>query len=132
VLTRLFFKFFPKKKNDVPTTNLKRLVDVFDTIKDPTLKLKRLSVKRGAERTVALSLSHGEQVDWSKVRSSQACDPSEMMNFFAEVKKYSLKLVEMILPVPTSSSTDPSSSAPPTPDSAPSEVSSTSACLFFR
>jgi hypothetical protein len=55
-----------------------------------------------------------------------------MMNFFAEVKKYSLKLVEMILLVLTSSSTDPSSSAPPARDSAPSEVSSTSACLFFR
>jgi hypothetical protein len=63
----LFFKFFPKKKSDVPTTNLKRLVDVFDTIEDPTLLLKRLSVKRGTEGTVALSLSHGEQVDWAKV-----------------------------------------------------------------
>jgi hypothetical protein len=50
VLTRLFFEFFPKKKkSDVPTTNLKRLVDVFDTIEDPTLQLKRLSVKRGAK-----------------------------------------------------------------------------------
>jgi hypothetical protein len=46
VLTRLFFKFFPKKKSDVPTTNLKRLFDAFDTIVDPTLQLKRLPVKK--------------------------------------------------------------------------------------
>jgi hypothetical protein len=76
VLTRLLFEFFPKKKDDVATTNLKRLVDAFDTIKDPTLQLKRLSVKRGAEGMVAVSLSHGEQVDWSKVSSSQDFDPS--------------------------------------------------------
>jgi hypothetical protein len=63
----LFFEFYLKKKSDVPTTNLKRLVDVFDTIEDPMLQLKRLSVKRGTRGTVALSLSHGEQVDWAKV-----------------------------------------------------------------
>jgi hypothetical protein len=49
VLMRLFFDFFLKKKSDVPTTNLKRLVDAFDTIEDPTLQLKRLSVKRGVK-----------------------------------------------------------------------------------
>jgi hypothetical protein len=59
VLTRLFFEFFSKKKNAVPTTNLKRLVDAFDTTEDPTLQLKRLSVKSGAKGMVALSLSHG-------------------------------------------------------------------------
>jgi hypothetical protein len=37
MLTRLFFEFYPKKKNDVLTTILKRLVDAFDTTKDPTL-----------------------------------------------------------------------------------------------
>jgi hypothetical protein len=123
MLTRFFFEFYLKKKNDVLTTILKRLVDAFDTTKDPMLQLKRLSVKRGAEGTVALSLSHGEQVDWSKVSSSQACDPSEMKKFFAEAKKYSQKLVELILPVSTSSSDAPSSSAPPAPDSTSSEVS---------
>jgi hypothetical protein len=123
VLTRLFFEFFPKKKNDVPTTNLKRLVDAFDTIEDPTLQMKRLLVKRGAEGTVALSLSHGEQVDWSKVSSSQASDPSEMKIFFAKAKKYSQKIFELILPMSTPSSAAPSSSAPPAPGSTPSEVS---------
>jgi hypothetical protein len=37
----LFFEFFLKKKNDAPTTNLKRLVGAFDTIEDPMLQLKR-------------------------------------------------------------------------------------------
>jgi hypothetical protein len=80
VLTRLFFEFFPKKKNDMPA---ERLVDAFDTLEDPTLQLKRSSVNRGAEATVALSLSHGKKVDWSKVSSSQACVPSEIKKFFA-------------------------------------------------
>jgi hypothetical protein len=93
VLMRLFFEFFPKKKDDMPTTNLKRLVKAFDTIKDPMLQLKRLSVKRGAEGTMALSLSHGEQVDWAKVSSSQDCNPSEMKKFFVEAKKYSQRIV---------------------------------------
>jgi hypothetical protein len=123
MLTRLFFEFFPKKKNDVPTMNLKWLVDAFDTTEGPTIQLKRLSVKRGAEGTVALSLSHVKQVDWSKLSSSQACDLSEMKKFFSEAKKYSQKLVKLILPVPTPSSAAPSSSAHPTPDSTPSEVS---------
>jgi hypothetical protein len=51
------------KKNDVLAENLKRLVDSFNTLKDPVLQLKRLSMKREVEGMVALSLSHGEQVD---------------------------------------------------------------------
>jgi hypothetical protein len=98
VLTHLFFEFFLQKKDDMPTTNLKRLVDAFDTIKDPTLQLKWLSVKRGAKGTMALSLSHGEQVDYAKVSSSQDCNPSEMKKFFIEAKKYSQRIVEFILP----------------------------------
>jgi hypothetical protein len=121
VLTHLFFEFFPQKKDDVPTTNLKRLVDAFDTIKDPTLQLKWLSVKRGAKGTMALSLSHGEQVDCAKVSSSQDCNPSEMKKFFIEAKKYSERIVEFILPEPSSAA--PTSDAPPPPKSAPSEVS---------
>jgi hypothetical protein len=123
VLMHLFLEFFPKKKSDIPTTNLKRLVGAFDTIEDLTLQFKRLSVKRGAKGAVALSLSHGEQVDWLKVSSSQACDPSKMKKFFADAKKYSQKLVELILPVPMPSSAAPSSGVPPVPDSTPSEVS---------
>jgi hypothetical protein len=119
----LFFEFFPKKKNDMPAGNLRKLVEAFDTLEDPTLQLKRSSVKRGTQETIALTLSHGEEVDWAKVSSSHARGPSEMRGFFAEAKKYSQNLVELILPVPTHSTAAPSSSAPPGTDPAPTEVS---------
>jgi hypothetical protein len=76
--------FFPKKKNDMPVGNLRKLVETFDTLEDPTLQLKRSSMKRGAEATMALTLSHGEEVDWSKVSSSHALGPAEMKEYFAE------------------------------------------------
>jgi hypothetical protein len=69
--------------------NLRKLVEVFDTLKDPTLQVKWSSVKRGAETTIALMLSHGEEVDWSKVSLSHDLGPSDMKGFFAEAKKYS-------------------------------------------
>jgi hypothetical protein len=62
VLPRLFVKLFPKKKKDMPTGNLRKLVEAFDTLEDPTLQLKLSSVRRGAEGTVALALSHGKVV----------------------------------------------------------------------
>jgi hypothetical protein len=122
-LTWLFFEFFLKKKGDPQITNLKRLVDAFDTVEDPTLQLKRLSVKRGAEGTMALLLSHGRQVDWAKVSSLESCSPSELKKFFVEAKKYSKKIVDFILPALTLSSTTPISDAPPPPAAAPSEES---------
>jgi hypothetical protein len=130
MLTCLFFEFFPKKKNDAPTTNLKRLFGAFDTIEALTLQLKRLLGKRGAKGTVALSLSHGEQVDWSKLSSSQACNPSKMKKFFAEMKEYSQNLVELILSVMILFSVAPSSSASPAPDSHPPRCRRLLACLF--
>jgi hypothetical protein len=42
VLTRLFAKLF--KKKEIPSGNLRWLVDAFDTLEDPTLALKRSSV----------------------------------------------------------------------------------------
>jgi hypothetical protein len=45
-----------------------------------------------------------------------------MKKFFSEAKKYSQKLVELILPVPMPSTAAPSSSAPPATDPASSEV----------
>jgi hypothetical protein len=53
----LFNEFFPKKKEDMPTDNLKRLVKAFETPKDLTLMLKRSLVKRGAKATIALTMS---------------------------------------------------------------------------
>jgi hypothetical protein len=107
----------------ISSGNLRRLVDAFDTLKDPTLALKRSSVRRDAEATVALAMSHGENVDWEKVSSPHALGPLEMKEFFSEAKKYSPNLVSLILHVPSSSTAAPSSSAPPAPDSTPSEVS---------
>jgi hypothetical protein len=79
-------------------------------------------VKRGVEATVALALSHGENVDWERVSSSHTQRPEEMKEFFLEAKKYAFNLVSLILPAPTPSTVAPLSSAPPATDSAPSEV----------
>jgi hypothetical protein len=54
---------FPKKKKEMPTGNLRKLIDAFDFLKDPTLQLKLSSVKRGVEGAVALALYHGKDVD---------------------------------------------------------------------
>jgi hypothetical protein len=71
VLTRFFIGLWPKKKADMPATDLKKLTSIFDTAKDPILSMKSRSVKRGAEGAIALAYSHGEEVDWEKVSSSR-------------------------------------------------------------
>jgi hypothetical protein len=63
VLIRLFVGFWPKKKDEMPSDNLQKLVAAFDTIKDPVHSIKRMSVKRGVEGAIALTQSHGEEVD---------------------------------------------------------------------
>jgi hypothetical protein len=98
------------------------LVEALDTLEDPTLMLKRSSVRRGAEAMVTLAMLHGEEVNWEKVSSSYARGPAEMKEFFAEAKKYSPNLVSLILPAPMPSTAAPSSSIPPATDPAPSEV----------
>jgi hypothetical protein len=128
-MMRLFFEFFPKNKKDMPTGNLRKLVEAFNTLEDPTLQLKRSLVKRRAEATIALTMLHGEEVDWVKVSSSHARGPSEMKEFFVEAKKYLQNLVSLILPVPMPSTTAPSLSAPPKSDPAPTEVAYISAFL---
>jgi hypothetical protein len=45
VLTRFFVGLWPKKKADMPATNLKKLASVFDTAEDPILSMKSRSVK---------------------------------------------------------------------------------------
>jgi hypothetical protein len=72
VLTRLFVDLFPKKKKEMPLENLRQPVEAFDTLEDPTLTLKRSSVRRGAEAMMALAMSRGEKVDWEKVSLSHA------------------------------------------------------------
>jgi hypothetical protein len=105
---------------------LGKLVEAFDTPRDPTISLKRSSTRRGAEATIALTMLHGENVDCANVSSSISQDESdkalEMKNFFTEAKKYSQNLVSLILPVPGTLSTAPSWSAPPEAETTPSEV----------
>jgi hypothetical protein len=72
---------FPKKKKEMPTGNLRKLVEAFDTLEDPSLHLKLSFVKRGVEGIVALALSHGEDVDWEKLSSSHARRLEEMKDF---------------------------------------------------
>jgi hypothetical protein len=85
VLMRLLGYFFPRKKKEMPRV-LAKLVEAFDTPEDPTLLLKRSLTKRGAEATIALAMSHGENVDWLKVISCLDRDEGskalEMKGFF--------------------------------------------------
>jgi hypothetical protein len=52
-----------RKKDELPASNLQKLVEAFDTIKDPVLVMKLTSVKRGVEGMIALAQSHGKEVD---------------------------------------------------------------------
>jgi hypothetical protein len=127
VCSRLFGIFFPKKKKIMPE-HLGRLVDTFDTPEDPTLLLKRSSTEIGAKVTMALTMSHGENVDWDKVSSSMAKDDNRKVlsikAFLEEAKKYYSKMTALILldDVP-STSVAPSSSATPAPAATHAEVS---------
>jgi hypothetical protein len=122
VLPRLFVGLFLKKKNEMPVGNLRNLVEAFNTLEDPVLQLKLSSVRRGVVGTIALTRSHGENVDWEKVSSAFARRPEEMKEFFAGAKKYAPKPVSLILPAPTPSASAPSSSAPVPMDPYPTEV----------
>jgi hypothetical protein len=55
VLPRLFIRLFPKKKDEMPVGNLRKLVEAIDTLEDPILQLKLSSMKRGVEGTIALT-----------------------------------------------------------------------------
>jgi hypothetical protein len=81
VLSRLFVGLWPKKRAAVPKDNLSNLAKSFDTTEDPTLQLKGLSIKRGAEGTIALSLVHGTNFDWERVSSPYGRTCDEMKPF---------------------------------------------------
>jgi hypothetical protein len=55
--------FWPKKRDEMPGDNLRKLVAAFDTIEDPVHKMKRISVKQGVEGAIALAQSHGEEMN---------------------------------------------------------------------
>jgi hypothetical protein len=115
----MFVGLFPKKRNEMLAENLRKLIAAFDTIEDPVRAMKLISVKRGVEGAIALAQSHGEEVDWEKVGSSYACPLVEMTEFFKKSKEYAPKLVSLILPAPTSSTTAPGSSMPSSSTPAP-------------
>jgi hypothetical protein len=100
---------WPKKKAEVPKDNLGKLAKAFDTTEDPTLQLKGLSLKRGAEGAIALSLAHGTDFDWEKVTSSHGRTRDEMKAFFEKAKKLAPALVAIISPSVASAT----SAAPP-------------------
>jgi hypothetical protein len=113
MLTWFFVRLWPKKKADMPATDLKKLTAVFDTTEDTVLLMKGRSVKWGAEGAIALAYSH-EEVDWEKVSSSRSQPLSELRAFFEKAKKYAPGIMSIITPSAASST---STSIPLTPAS---------------
>jgi hypothetical protein len=108
---------WPKKKEEVPKDNLEKLAKAFDTTEDPTLQLKGLSLKCGAEGAIALSYAHGADFDWEKVSSPHGRTRAELKAFFEKVKKLVPALASIISPSAASvTSTTP---PPATEESAP-------------
>jgi hypothetical protein len=118
VLTRIFVGLWPKQKANVP--DLKNLAKAFDTSDDPILAMKGLFLKRGAERAIAFSYVHGEEVNWEKVSSSPGRPRSELKAFFEKTKKYAPGIVSMIShSVASATGMTPISSTPATSGSVP-------------
>jgi hypothetical protein len=88
---------------------LSNLAKSFDTTKDPTLQLKGLSIKHGAEGAIALSLVHGTNFDWERVSSPHGHTRDEMKAFFEKAKKLAPALLTTISP----SAASAVSAAPP-------------------
>jgi hypothetical protein len=109
VLSRLFVGLWPKKRAAVPKNDLSNLAKSFDTTEDPTLQLKGLSIKRGAEGAIALSLAHGMDFDWERVSTPHGRTRDEMNAFFEKAKKLAPALVTLIFPLASSAA----SAAPP-------------------
>jgi hypothetical protein len=63
VLMHIFVRLSPKKKEEMPADNLRKLAEAFDTLEDHVLAMKRTSVKQGVKGVIALAQSHGEEVD---------------------------------------------------------------------
>jgi hypothetical protein len=112
MLMCMFVGLWLKKNEEMPVDNLKKLAEAFNTLEDPVLPIKGRSVKQGVEGAIALSQSHGEEVDWEKITSSHARRLSELLGFFKKAEKYSPGIVSIITPSVASSTPAPSSSTP--------------------
>jgi hypothetical protein len=84
VLTCIFVGLWPKKKEDMPGDNLRKLLEAFDTLEDPVLVMKCTSVKWGVEGAIALAQSHGKEVDWEMIGSSHVHPLLEMLGVLQE------------------------------------------------
>jgi hypothetical protein len=113
VLTRIFVVLWPKKKEEMPGENLRKLLEAFDIPEDPVLAMKRRLVKRGVEGAIALAQSHGEDMDWEKIGSSRARPLPDILKFFEKAKGYAPRIVSLITPSAASSTSAPGSSMPP-------------------
>jgi hypothetical protein len=100
---------WPKKKAAVLKDNLVNLAKSFNTTEDPTLQLKGLSIKHGAEGAIALSCAHGTDFDWEKVSSPHGRTRDGMKALFEKAKKLAPALVAIISP----SASSAASAAPP-------------------
>jgi hypothetical protein len=121
VLSRLFVGLWPKKKATVPKDNLTDLAKSFDTTEDPLLQFKALSIKRGAEGAIALSLAHGTDFDWEKVNAPLGYTRDEMKVFFEKAKKLAPALLNTISP--SAASAMPAASASVVKDPVPPSTS---------
>jgi hypothetical protein len=102
VLSWLFVRLWPKKRSAVLKDNLSNLAKSFDTTEDPTLQLKGLSIKRGAEGAIMLSLVHSTNFDWERVGSPHGHTLDEMKAFFEKAKKLAPALLTTISPLAAS------------------------------
>jgi hypothetical protein len=122
VLSRLFAGLWPKKRVAILKDNLTELAKSFDTTEDPTLQLKGLSIKRGAEGAIALSLVHGTDFDWESVSSPHGHTRDEMKVFFERAKKLAPALLTTISP--SAASAVPAAPPPAVKDPVPPSTSS--------
>jgi hypothetical protein len=60
--------------------------------------LKGISIKRGAEGAIALSLAHGSNFDWEKASSPHGYTRDELKVFFEKAKKLAPALLNAISP----------------------------------
>jgi hypothetical protein len=60
VLTCTFIMLWPKKKEEMPVDNLRKLLEAFDTPEDPVLAMECRSVKWGIKGAIALAQSCGD------------------------------------------------------------------------
>jgi hypothetical protein len=130
VLTRMFIGLWPKQKAEVLNNDLKKLTQAFDTIDDPVLQLKGLSLKRGAKGAIVFSYAHGADFDWEKVSSPHGRTRSELKAFFEKAKKFAPIIVSIISPSAASAaSPPPTSSTPATADPAHPSTAGTASAM---